>query len=225
MAVKRPATPYTRAADHRRMNDEIKSLRAQLDRQSQEQTGGRDSGPELRAELARVRETIARHKRDLVGLIGDGKEHRMARAVGELGAAVGGMETATDRILKSVEVIDESARALTATLQDDYKLGLLQDIQDHVVQIFESCNFQDLAGQRIGKVIATLTSIEAQVAVMQSHCDDIGATASSSATDKPLPGTGLLNGPKLDGDPDHACQHDIDIMFGQPELSPAAGSQ
>ncbi len=60
----------------------------------------------------------------------------------------------------SAEVVDDSAKALTATLKDDYKRGLAQDIQDHVVQIYEACNFQDLAGQRIGNVVATMAMLE-----------------------------------------------------------------
>ncbi|HSP50958.1 MAG TPA: hypothetical protein VLN61_12445 [Pseudolabrys sp.] len=35
--------------------------------------------------------------------------------------------------------IDESARALAATLKDDYKRGLTQEIQEHVVKIYEAC--------------------------------------------------------------------------------------
>ena len=87
----------------------------------------------------------------------------MAHAAGKLGAAVDGMEKATQKILKSSEVIDESASALAASLKTDYQRGLAQDIQDHVVQIFEACNFQDLSGQRIGNVIETLNTIEDQV--------------------------------------------------------------
>ncbi len=137
----------------------------------------------------------------------------MARAADELGAAVDGMETATQTILKSAEVIDDSARALTASLQDDFKRGVAQDIQDHVIHIFEACNFQDLAGQRIGKVIATLAMIEEQVTAMLTRCDSL--TVPTPAANAPR-GDKLLNGPRLDGDSGHASQHDIDQMFGLP---------
>jgi len=70
----------------------------------------------------------------------------MARAGDELRAAVDGMDYATQKILKSVEVIDEIARSLTASLKDDHKRSLAQEIQDHVVQIYEACNIQDIAG-------------------------------------------------------------------------------
>jgi chemotaxis protein CheZ len=165
----------------------------------------------LKHELAQIQDTIARNKRELASLIGEGKERRMARSADELRAAVDGMDYATQRILKSVEVIDESARALTASLQDDYKRGLSQDIQDHVVQIYEACNFQDIAGQRIGNVIGTMTMVEDQVVAMLDRVDNVNAKAPSptkSAADR-----GLLNGPKLHGDNGHASQLDIDAMF------------
>src|SRR4051812_41046626 len=46
------------------------------------------SGDELKRELAVVRATIARNRQELAALIGASKERRMARAAGELGAAV-----------------------------------------------------------------------------------------------------------------------------------------
>jgi chemotaxis protein CheZ len=165
----------------------------------------------LMRELAAIQDTIARNKRELASLIGDGKERRMARAGDELRAAVDGMDDATQKILKSVEVIDESARALTATLKDDYKRGLAQDIQDNVVKIYEACNFQDIAGQRISNVIGTMTMVEDQVAGMLARCDN--ANSAVIAPVRPAPRSELLNGPKLDGDSGHASQIDVDKMF------------
>jgi hypothetical protein len=117
MASKRPAAPHARVPTY-------------------EQTPARkssDNAQSLTAELALIREIIARNKRDLGGLIGDGKERHMARAADELGAAVDGMETATQKILKAVEVIDDSAKALTASLKESYNRDLAQDIQDNVL--------------------------------------------------------------------------------------------
>jgi len=167
------------------------------------------SGDELKRELALVQDAIAHNRRDLAALIGDSKNRRMARAAGELGAAVAGMEKATQKILHRAEGIDECARALTATLKDDYKRGLAQDIQDHTVQVYEACNFQDLAGQRIAKVIETLNLVEQQLAAMLDRCNGCAAAAPKQASTN-----GLLNGPKLDGDTGHADQRDIDAMFG-----------
>ena len=165
----------------------------------------------LKRELAQLHDAIARNKRELAALIGDGRERRMAHAAGKLGAAVEGMEKATVKILKSTEVIDDSAKALAASLKTDYERGLAQDIQDHVVKIYEACNFQDLSGQRIGHVIETLNMIEDQVeAMLDRHNAEPGAAPAA----KPSPSRCLLNGPRLDGASGHTSQSDIDAIFG-----------
>lgn len=167
-----------------------------------------ETGHELTRELAAIQSAILRNMRELSVLINDGNDRRMARAAGELGAAVVGMEIATQKILHQAEGIDECARALAATLKDDYKRGLAQDIQDHSVQIYEACNFQDIAGQRIANVIETLNLIEEQLSAMLMRCDGGAAGPVAKAAEN-----GLINGPKLDGDTGHASQIDIDGMF------------
>lgn len=164
-------------------------------------------------EFTDIQDDIARVKRELSALINDGNERRMARAAGELGAAVEGMETATQKILASAEIIDDCARTLASALTDEYHHGLTQDLQDHVVRIYEACNFQDLSGQRIGKVIGILMMVEERLAAMVERF-------SSTAESKRLAGAGasssgnqLINGPRLDGASGHATQQDIDAMF------------
>ncbi len=164
----------------------------------------------LKNELALLHDTIARNKRELAALIGDGQERRMARTAGELGAAVEGMEKATVMILKSTEMIDDSAKALAASLKTDFERGLSQDIQDHVVKIYEACNFQDVGGQRIGNAIATLNMIEDQVVGMLDRYKVQPADVPAAKT---APERSLLNGPRLDGASGHTSQHDIDMLF------------
>jgi chemotaxis protein CheZ len=100
-------------------------------------------------ELSALRDILARNTRTLMALMNDDKDRRMARAAGELAAAVESMETATQKVLasvESVESVDDCARVLVSALTDDYHHGLGQDIQEHVVRVYEACNFQDLAG-------------------------------------------------------------------------------
>jgi len=172
-----------------------------------------DPTPSIEHELAGIQDIIARNKRELSALINDGSERRMSRAAGELGAAVEGMETATQKILASVEAIDECARALASALTDDYHHGLAQDVQDHVVRVYEACNFQDLAGQRIGKVIATLMTVEEQLAAMIEHLQSGGGASRPAAVAHRTYAGDLINGPRLDGASGHVTQQDIDLMF------------
>lgn len=163
----------------------------------------------LSAELSRLNEAVAHTMRELAALVGDGHERHMARAAGKLGAAIEGMEKATQNILKSAEVIDDSAKALAAAAKTDYEGGLTQEIQDHIVKIYEACNFQDLSGQRIGNVIETLTAIELQVEGMLDRHQGRPATPAARTP----PADALLNGPRLDGDSGHTSQSDIDVLF------------
>ena len=95
-------------------------------------------------------------------------------------------------------------------MSNDYHHGLAQDVQDHVVRIYEACNFQDLAGQRIGKVIATLTMIEEKLAAMVARHSGVGEQPFNEGNPS---SENLVNGPRLDGESGHASQRDIDMMF------------
>jgi chemotaxis protein CheZ len=178
-----------------------------------EQRHTAEVAPMIESELAVIRGAIARNKWELLAVLNEGKERRMARAAGELGVAVESMETAAQKILASAEVIDDCARALAPTLTDDYHHGLAQDVQDHVVRIYEACNFQDLAGQRIAKVIATLLMVEEQLAAMIERCSAATESDRLAIAGNSPSGSDLINGPRLDGDTGHVSQHDIDMMF------------
>ena len=95
-------------------------------------------------------------------------------------------------------------------MKTDYERGLAQDIQDHVVKIYEACNFQDLSGQRIGNVIEILTMIED---AGRGHARAPPGPAGDRARRQAGADHGLLNGPRLDGDSGHTSQHDIDVLF------------
>jgi chemotaxis protein CheZ len=166
----------------------------------------------LQAELAFVHEAATRNKRELMALIGDDKAPRLARAGEELSAAVDTMRGATNTILSLAEAADDSARTLAASLKDEYMRGLTQDIQDQIVKVYETCNFQDIAGQHIGKVIRMLTTMEEQLDVILARCSDVYA-ATQPFIAPATSGDNLLNGPKISSDAGHATQHDIDRMF------------
>ena len=165
----------------------------------------------MKAELAVIQESIAHNKRELAALIGDEKERRLVRAGNELTAAVAAMRGATDTILGTAEAADDSARTLAASLTDEFKRGLAQDIQEQIVKIYEACNFQDIAGQHIAKVIGLLATVESQLEVILGRFS--GVHSATEPPNAPGKGNNLLNGPKLQGDAGHATQNDIDRMF------------
>ncbi|HUD88510.1 MAG TPA: chemotaxis protein, partial [Xanthobacteraceae bacterium] len=87
----------------------------------------------------------------------------LKRMTDELMEVVTSTEQATQQVLAAAEAIDQVANHLAAALTGKYEQGLAHDIQDLVIRIFEACNFQDLAGQRVGKVLASLTFVEEHV--------------------------------------------------------------
>ena len=139
----------------------------------------------------------------------------MAKVNGELGAVVGGTEQATQQILEAADSIDQAASALSKVDSIDQQKQLADDIQERVISIFEACNFQDLTGQRISKVMGTMKFIEQHINAMM---DIWGGVDAIKAHAPPIIDTRegdakLLNGPKLDGDVGHASQDDIDALF------------
>ncbi len=121
------------------------------------------------------------------------------------------MDQFTQKIQSAVELIDDGSYALASSLKGDYERGLAQDIQDNVVQIYEACNFQDLAGQRIGSVLSVMTMVEDQIAECSRAATPRGSQ--SPANDPSECSRELINGPKLDDDIGRASQTEIDAMF------------
>jgi len=169
----------------------------------------------LKKELDEIYESISKTKREIASLHVSGFEgDDMNRVTDELDAVVIGTETATEKILTAAEMIDDRAGTLSALLNRDDQ-GLAVDIQDQVVQIFESCNFQDLTGQRITKVVNTLRFIEDRIMRMMDIWGGIEGFKDVEIVDE-LRREGdeaLLNGPALEGQTDVASQDDIDALF------------
>ena len=170
----------------------------------------------LKVELDLIHDAINRTKREIATLHGksfDGQE--MAKVNGELGAVVGGTEQATQQILEATEAIDNAATALSKNTSPDQQKLLSEEIQERVISIFEACNFQDLTGQRISKVMTTMKFIEKHIIEMMEIWGGVDAIKAHAppVVDAREGDAKLLNGPKLDGDGGHASQNDIDALF------------
>jgi chemotaxis protein CheZ len=171
---------------------------------------------QLKSELDLIYEAINKTKHEIATLHVTGFEGpEMARVTHELDAIVGGTEKATDQILAAAEDIDQAAHTLIARLKDDQSRQLVQDMQEHVVHIFEACNFQDLTGQRITKVVATLKFIEEHIVRMMEIWGGIESFKDvvPEAMKERDGEAKLLNGPRLETDLGHASQDEIDALF------------
>jgi len=176
--------------------------------------GGRDAG--FNPEIGSIQNAIKRTKLEIATLVLTSfTDPEMGRVSQELNAVIGGTETATHRILQASEEIEEAAKTLAAALKNIQDQDLARDILDQVTTLFEACHFQDLAGQRINKVIATLTFIEEHILRLMEiwggieEFAEVKPAAEAERAKRPE----LLNGPRLETDEDCVTQREIDAMF------------
>jgi chemotaxis protein CheZ len=164
---------------------------------------------QLQHEVDAIHTAIARTKQEIAMLHAGASGPGAPRAARELDAVVDGTERAAHQIMDAAETIANAAKSLTAPEGEDD--GLTQQIRDNVLRIFEACNFQDLSGQRIAKVLAMLQFIDASIARMMEIWGGAEAFKSYAGTAGSEPG--LLQGPKLADDSGHVTQADIDAIL------------
>jgi chemotaxis protein CheZ len=166
-----------------------------------------------KAELAAIHDAIGRTAADMAALVAGAKTGgQVSRVSRELAAIVTGTERATQAILQAAEEIDQSAHALATTLERGHEQGLSEDIQEGVVRIFEVCNFQDLTGQRVSNVVATLKYIEERISRLfeiWQRVEHFKPAADRDVGDERR----FLNGPMLSDDGGHSTQSEIDRIF------------
>ena len=171
---------------------------------------------ESKGGLGPIHEAVERTKQEIAALVlASFIDPDMGRVSQELKAAVRGSESATHCILQASEQIEEAAKLLAAAINNIQDQNLARDILDQVTNIIEACNFQDLAGQRITKVTATLQSVEEHIRnLMQiwggfEQLLDVEPAAAPEVKKYAK----LENGPKLEGDCGCLSQKEIDAMF------------
>ena len=165
----------------------------------------------LYAELEQLANFIQKAKSEIAQLRPDEiRDQHLPTATDELEAIVGATEGATNGILNAVEQIEN----LTSEMPPE----VAEKVSEAVTQVYESCNFQDITGQRISKVVKALQHIESKVdGLLSAFGDEMTKHRKDEA---PQPETSkqdassdqaLLNGPQL---PQAAKgQADIDALF------------
>jgi chemotaxis protein CheZ len=171
---------------------------------------------QLRAELDAMKEAITSTKNEIVSLHRSENEGKgMRRVAGELDAVVGATEEATTNILAGIEEIENQANLMRALGVSGEVNECLGSILDRVVGMYEACNFQDLTGQRISKIVGVLKFVEERLDRMIEVWGGLDAfkDLAESAPANPDDESSLLNGPRLAEDEGHVGQDDIDALF------------
>lgn len=154
----------------------------------------------LLGELEALGRTVSRTKAEIAALGGQQLGEHIPAASDELDAVVSHTATATNEILDVCEGLER--------LQGTLDGAVAEALGTAVTRIYEACSFQDITGQRIGKVVAALKTIEARINAVQSDfgMDQPRAAAAptpavavaASAVDR-TEGERLANGPALPG--------------------------
>lgn len=160
--------------------------------------------------IARTKAEIAQIKHPLAG------EDSLVKANTELSAVVEATESATERILEATERCEALLGRLVTTVEDNQEVvEIANTLQDEFTRIMEACNFQDITGQRITKIVKTVRFIEDRIIAM------ISIWGAEAFQDLPL-NTGrdddgedgsdpVLEGPQLGNE--GISQAEIDALF------------
>lgn len=171
----------------------------------------------LRQEIDAMKAAITQTKREIASLYKSEEEGKgMRRVAGELDAVVSATEEATGSILSGLEDIEAYANMLRASGGSGAgdEIGA---ILDRVISMYEACNFQDLTGQRITKIVNVLKFVEERLDKMIDVWGGLDAFQELIQHEAIAPALddekALLNGPKLEEDHGHVSQDDIDSLF------------
>ncbi len=166
----------------------------------------------LLAELEGLGRTIARAKAEIAALkVEDIRDAHIPSATDELDAIVDHTAHATNEILDCCETLEQMQSELSGEAADK--------LQGAVTRIYEACSFQDITGQRIGKVVTALKAIEARISAVVSAASGMATAEATPAAvvaakpgdEKRTEGEKLANGPQLPGS--GVSQSEIDRLL------------
>ena len=173
------------------------------------------------SELVEMSEAIARTRREIAQIRPPQQfDKQLVSATEELDHIVEATEKATSDILEAAEEIQEVAWTLRERGTD---IQLCDKIDQRATDIYTACSFQDITGQRTGKVVRALRFIEQRINAMIeiwgvddiAKIDDIAARMEAFAEAAGREDGHLLNGPQRKGD--GLKQDDVDHVLNQRE--------
>lgn len=186
----------------------------------------------IRLDLADMAEAILRTKQEIAQIKHEGENgSRFQQASNELDAIVVQTEGATNDILLNAERIQELAWTLREQGADD---AIVDGLDTAATDIYTSCSFQDLTGQRTRKVVTVLRYLESRINAMMSIWGleslvdtglpmDVPVTSEDPVADN-RPDAHLLNGPQLIGHGNDQNSID-DIMIDESALAAFAADE
>src|SRR6266568_3328584 len=167
----------------------------------------------IRLDLFEMAKAIARTKAEIAAIKPDVEDSgKFGEVTAELDSIVRTTETATSDILAAAEQVQEIAWTLR---EQGIEPEVCDLINAKATDIYTACAFQDLTGQRTGKVIQVLRYLEGRInAMIDIWGLDGDAAAEKAAPDAP---PAALTGPAELG----LAQAAVDVMMAPADVSTA----
>ena len=168
----------------------------------------------LHQELQELSDVIHETRREIASLNSSRHGQKLNSVADQLGAVVGDTEAATNSILEAVEIIEDKNESLELNAGSPEETECIEAISKSVMQIYEACNFQDVTGQRISKVVATLGFVDERITKMvdilggEDEFKDMEVVPFVPQFDEDVE----LSGPRPEGH--EISQDEIDSLFG-----------
>ncbi|OUR80559.1 hypothetical protein A9Q83_01135 [Alphaproteobacteria bacterium 46_93_T64] len=131
----------------------------------------------------------------------------------QLGAIVTSTEKASNMIMEASEGIINLADKLDENLEADEHQKSTDGIRNNAVKVLEACSFQDIAGQRVTKILNSLQFVELRVEKMIDVCGSdaisqlVGEIPKSEQDENEV----AMHGPALNEE--GISQEEIDALF------------
>lgn len=173
------------------------------------------------SELVEMGEVIASTRREIAQIPPPHQcDKQLTHASEELDQIVEATEKATSEILSAAEDVQEVAWTLREKGTD---VAYCDRLDQRAIDIYTACSFQDITGQRTGKVVRALYLTEQRINAMIDvwGADDIVFTAGTARTEHlAQDDAALLGGPQASGD--GLKQDDVDQMLTRPQAETPA---
>lgn len=167
----------------------------------------------LKQELDGLSRYILRVRQEVATIDRPGEQINDFESMGDqMIAVVKATESATNSIMEAMESNGEAVAALREKIEDPDQLALLDKISENANSVFEACSFQDITGQRVGRVAKSITFVEERVEALKYllGAEEVAEAETTSDADT-ADGEELLEGPQLNGE--GLSQDDIDSLF------------
>ena len=167
---------------------------------------------DLKGQLTGLLRYIQRVRQEIAAISNPSDEEHQFNSMGDqLDAIVAATEKATNTIMAAMERNDELVDKLRKKITDAADKKILDQIAKNGADVFEACSFQDITGQRVNKVVKSVTYVEERVTSLvelwgKEELDKIEVAIEEKTEDEKL-----LAGPQMEGK--GLSQSEVDALF------------